>query len=704
MSFSTSAHLPSTWPIESYSVELIGSIFKCPPEDALRRRTDLGKCHRDPAWIDATVAALSVPALCVVGSLASRGGMQHVEELERAVHATYGLDRDDVAGGIQELFKLLLVVPLTTAGRASILAMVASAADELARRVVGLELASAGSGSFVPDPATDGGRALLATTMALATADLRLTTAGAPHRAGLKKLAKQVGLEPAVLERLVISALDCRLVSVDEDSVLAPLFERLLAASEGDYAEVPTLDVLRASRSAVPTNQLDTFLLAARYREEAIISRESIEVLPGFAAGKVGKVAAIASVPIVGTAAASITPSFEVFLPPESRPRDLVEVLAACEVGRIDRAIVGRITKASINAAISRGASADSLIAALGAATRTPLPQNVVAAIRDWAGHAVTATVARGTTIVVAPSDEARAVGALASLRPRVVAPGVLVISDDVAERTIAVTLRKHGIFVGQPHTVDSSPPSRRPSASLDVLHGRLAAYRRRDPSEPRPAPPSLAPSSIAFEDATASHTLFDRIERWEAQCDEVFDPDLLELLVEVLEPLAFHDRQFIFGAASRDELLMRLGGVLSRPDQFARLTAFVKAELAGFGCPVRSSDNQLEWHHDHLLARLEAAVQTRSTMAIDLGTRTCTMAVTQIMPRGATLVILGEDAHATNHALRFDQIRAVAEASKVEAGAAKWRPVPGMRPPPGHFKCPCGSDKRYRECCREMS
>ena len=342
------------------------------------------------------------------------------------------------------------------------------------------------------------------------------------------------------------------------------------------------------------------------------------------------------------------------------------------------------------------------------------MPQNVSAAIRDWAGNAVVATITRGTTIVVAPSEEARAVAALAQLHPRVVAPGVLVVPIDVTERAVTTILRKHGIFGGQPP--ESAPPRAaspaRSASTLHVLHARIAAFRRRDPSEPRPAlpqalttvPPPQPPIEVV--DLSTSRILAERLQRWEHQHDHPFDLDEFDLLMDVLEPLALPDRQFIFAATGRDELATRLSDVLSRPDQFPRLCADIKLDLATFGCRLRTAESKLDWHSDHLLARLEAAVRTHASTAIDVGTRICTIAVARIAHRGSALLVFGEDENAVSHAIRLIDIKAVAEAPPIGAASSppRWRPVAGMKAPPGHIKCPCGSDKRYRECCRESS
>jgi hypothetical protein len=62
--------------------------------------------------------------------------------------------------------------------------------------------------------------------------------------------------------------------------------------------------------------------------------------LPGFRVGTVGGVGAVGRDAIGDRAAGHVTPSFEVFLPPESRFTDIVRIGGCSELVRIDRMMV----------------------------------------------------------------------------------------------------------------------------------------------------------------------------------------------------------------------------------------------------------------------------------------------------------------------------------------------------------------------------
>ncbi|HEY6037471.1 MAG TPA: helicase-associated domain-containing protein, partial [Kofleriaceae bacterium] len=480
--------LPATWPLESLNLELVARLFGCSPAEARARRDRFAADHADDAWIDRTLASLPVPALCVASALASHGGMLHDSELE--AHArVLGLQGHELDAGVYELLQLLLVAPLESP-RGRCLALVTTAAGRIAARVAGLELAPLSRGAFVVDPCDDGGRALLAAALALATTSVRLTVSGALNRTGIKKLAKQLDHDADRLEQLVYAALELGLVRAGEDDELAPAFDHLLAVAEARYPHLAGLESLATwmgDGAPVAVEAIDAYSEACLYRGAPAVRSDLLGLLPGFTMGHVGELEALVAIAPSGRPAASVTPSFEVFVPPESHPRDLVALLAACEVTRIDRAIVARITKGSVSRAVGRGESAERIVAALAGATRTPLPQNVEAAIRDWATSTTTATIDRGTVVVVPVADQARVVAALSCARA--VAPGVLVIPEEVATRTVTAALRKLGILDRAP-AADAvpAPTSRKPASPVPTtateLRARVAAYHRGDPHE----------------------------------------------------------------------------------------------------------------------------------------------------------------------------------------------------------------------------
>ncbi len=792
MPYSTESTLPCAWPIEDISLKLLSDLFRCDTAEARRRRDQLEQQQRDAAWVDATLDALSVPALCVIATLVSRGGMLHVPDLDKLIADRFGLDRDHSDAGIHELMQRVLVAPLTSP-RGTALALVAPAADRCAERVLELELTT-GAGSaapkatFTPDPAHDGGRAVIAVAMAVAGSGLTLTQAGTPHRIRLKSLAKQLGLDIDRLESLVLAACSARLLVEDAEGVLAPDRDHLRAATEGRFPGKPAVETLVTALADRPIRRtaIDNFLAACAYRGLFTCSIETLALLPGFCAGTLDGAPALAAVPPAGERAASVTPSFEVFFPPESHVRHLVDALPACEVVRIDRVIVARITKAAVAAAIAKGATADELEAALTAASRTPLPQNVSAAIRDWAGNTVVATVLEGRVIAVPAADEARVVAALAIARPRVLAPGILIVSVDYPERAITIVLKKLGIVerrgaepagsssaassatatatatgaaaarsatatattattaaaaAGTGAGAKAAPRRKLPAASTKAppqpvtLRARVEAYLRSDPKSrpPLPSAPPLprraSPPAIEVVDVNDFNDVddfddrpswVDRLERWEAQHSELLSLELFDAVASALAPLSDHERQFVFGASDCNELTTRVVRVLAGSghlDNVLDALAVIAPELVAASrpgarttYPAGLDGAAVPWERDHVLARLEAAARTHSTLLLDLGDgRTTSMAISRVAHRGTALLALGEDEHDVSHAIRLDAIRGVAEPparrdTDASTASARWRPVAGMKPPPGHVPCPCGSTKRYRNCCRDSA
>lgn len=710
MPISTDSGL-STWPIEEIKLSLVQGVLECDAAEAKRRRTELAKLHRDPSWLDATVARLPVPALCIAAVLAGRGGLLRLTELEQLAAAKFGLTPSETDAGAYALLRELLVAPLSSA-TSELLALVSSAADALAERVAELELVPV-EGSFTPARDTDGGRMLVGIVSALASFELVLTRAGSLHRTGVKKLAKQLGLSSEVIETNVITALNAGLLQLTEAGVLVIDRDSLLAAAEGRYPEIAALAQLRGALErcgAVALPGAAAFMASAERRGRSTLPAADLERLPGFCAGTIGAVPVLKFDAPTGSAAASVTPSFEAIMPPESRLADLVRVLEVCETNRIDRAIVGRITKASITRAIGRGLTADEILDGLKMACRTAVPQNVTAAIVDWAGGTIAGTIASGTVIAVPPSEEARVRKAFVAAHPRAIAPGVLVL-EGITERAAAQILRKLGILdrALEPTRLskNTSPAAVAPPAGLGA---RLVAYRRGDPLEPKLVPVTKirsGPTSAAQPSAaTADHevaVLVERLERWESQHGSVLPLDMFDIVVDVLATLPLQDRTFLFGARSDAELRERLVSVVSRPATLASLDGEIVELLgAALGHPQIVQEDGLQWDSDHVYERLEAAARVRGEVVLDLGRGARrTIAVSKVARRGDALIVFGEDDEAISHAIRVAEIIAVADPSTARAVSTKWRPAQGMSAPAGHVRCPCGRPKRYRECCR---
>jgi uncharacterized protein YchJ len=202
------------------------------------------------------------------------------------------------------------------------------------------------------------------------------------------------------------------------------------------------------------------------------------------------------------------------------------------------------------------------------------------------------------------------------------------------------------------------------------------------------------------------------RLERWELRHGCELDDDEFGVLGLALEALPAHDGRFILEATGVGELHARLSRVLARGglDAFvaehrdAIVRAVPELEAALTGRPdAPAAAPQVEWHRDSVLARVEAAARTHSTLVLDLGTRIATVAVSRVLFRGSAVMVLGEDPRdGSDVAVPVSAIRAVAEPPPAGGSPrAAWRPAEGDRAPAGHAPCPCGSGRRYRACCR---
>ena len=515
--------------------------------------------------------------------------------------------------------------------------------------------------------------------------------AGAPHRGGIKKLARQLGATESLVEGVVSAAIDAGLVMLTDDDVLRPEPSRVLAAARGTYSHDGALAAVVRRLADGPV----ALELVGRRLERAgtVLPIARLAWLPGLCVGRAGEVAAIQADPVVGSAAASVTPSFEVFLPPESRLEDIVHVLAAAELVRIDRVIVARITKESIG---STGIPADTLLAGLAGACRTPIPQNVEIAIREWAQDARHAVIATGQVVVVPADHEIRVRAALAAFDPRVVAAGVLVFSVPVPPGALADILGKLGIH---PRKLDHglaaiSPPTTRALGSLDAddrLRARVVAYRAGAPAERTAIVPLPSRPAPASPRRSIDPGVLDLLDRWTDRTGEAPAAGPLGLVATVLQALGGHDRRFILDAPDAEQLTARALSVIERGD----LPPDVVAALGEVAVADR-----LVWHRDHVHARVEAAARTHARLVLDVGKERITVAVSRVIRQGAAQIVLGEGDDDQRVAIPLATICAVAE---LPAATKPWRPAAGQREPAGHLPCPCKTGKRYRDCCRAL-
>ena len=466
---------------------------------------------------------------------------------------------------------------------------------------------------------------------------------------------------------------------------------------------------------------------------------EILACLPGFEIGTVDGVAAVARRAVEGVASGHVTPSFEVFLPPESRLLDVVHVGACCEWERLDRAFVARITKASIARAVAGGSSAGQILEQLAAAIRHPIPQNVEAAIRDWAASVIAATIATGHVVVVDPSVRARVAPALAELEVRELAPGVFVVGDDEGLRDVTLALTRAGIYhrevspVRAPPERVSRPEPAVPALGATRLRARVAAWRRgeafegvRDDFLDKHRAAQADRSATSTAGTAMASTPVALLESWAEKQQLRFDDDHpghdgIEAIFSTLSEC--EASSVLDECRDLDELLHKLASLVvkqgwGKPAGRSRQAPAPRPALE------RQTPVTMLWQHEDLRERLQDAAKRSELLALELAGGVRYIEITQVIRRGTIWMVLGDDiTDGDAVALRLDDIQAIAalpddfEAeleAELEAGSdidddsgelprKPWRPAPGQAPPPGHQPCPCGSGVRYRQCCRDI-
>ena len=676
--------VPNGWRLQDIPNDELASLLQISRRDVAARRATLVKQHADPAWVAEALEALPAATLALLHVLIDAGGLAMEHELTSAAGEDFGMSVTDCQAAAAPAISRLLVVPLRIGAGEIAYGVVLPAGAFIAPLVANLDLHELPHAAFVATEApVRNARTFLAACLAARHFDVKLTHEGRPHRGSSKRLARQVGLDEASLEAMLVTGLDLGMLSL-EGELVRPDVEVLADAAIGRYPRCPPLAELHAQLAGGPVASaaLARWFLRRFDREPAnLVGGDALAYLPGFEIGTVGGVAAVARGPLEGTASGHVTPSFEVILPPESPLLDIVRVGACCEWARLDRAIVARITKSSVARAVAGGASAGQILAQLAAASRHPIPQNVEAAIHDWAGSVISATIATGHVIVVDPGARARVALALAKLDARELAPGVLVVDDGEELRAITRALTRAGIYhrevspVRPPAPGASGPePSHPPGAAR--IRARVAAWRRGEPFEgirddflethraAQPAPPAAPITGKPSE----------LLERWASEHDRRFDDPRNHGILE--------------GRA----------GQLPLP---------------------------LRWQRTDLRECLQHAARRYQALAVQLASDTRYLAITQLMRRGTIWMVLGEDLmNGDAVALRLDDIQAVAELPDDFEGApgddddgfavdggddglfgrAPWRPGRGEAIPPGHVPCPCGSGLRYRHCCRDLA
>jgi hypothetical protein len=687
--------VPKGWRLQDIPNDELAALLQISRREVAARRATLVKQHADPAWVAEALEALPAATLALLHVLIDAGGLAMEHELARAAREAFGMSVDDCQAAAVPAISRMLVVPLRIHAGEVAFGVVLPAGALIAPLVANLDLHELPPAAFVASEApVRNPRTFLAACVAARHFDVRLTHEGRPHRGSIKRLARQLGLDEGSLEVMLVTGLDLGMLSL-EGELLRPDLDALAEAAVGRYPRSLPLAELHAQLAGGPVASAALVRSSVRRfdREPAgVLGGEVLAYLPGFELGTVGGVAAVTRGPVEGAPSGHVTPSFEVILPPESPLLDIVRVGACCTWERLDRAIVARITKSSIARAVTGGASAGQILEQLAAASRHPVPQNVEAAVRDWAGSVISATIATGHVIVVDPSARARVVSALAKLDARELAPGVLVVGDGAELRAILFALTRAGIYHREISPVRPSPPGAPdpepspPAAGAARIRARVAAWRRGEPFEglrddfldlhraARPAP--LATSSTG----TPS--------------------DLLEV-VPGRGPARGSERGSERGASR--------GASRGRHDP----------PLARSGRTLPA----LRWQRTDLRERLQHAARHVETLAVQLASDTRYLEIRQLMRRGTIWMVLGEDLMNDDAvALRLDDIQAIAELpDDFEIGLAAdldddgdrddgllertpWRPGHGEATPPGHVPCPCGSGMRYRHCCRDLA
>jgi hypothetical protein len=748
MSFTTSGPVRMTWRLDALDPAVFARMFKCSLDEARRRFERARRDHSDPEAIRAAIDGLSAAAPAALCVLVTAGGAMEHDQLIDETARRFGFARTAIEHALVGLMIVPLIVPLASGPRelVAVLDVVAQASLAL---VGSLDIPSIDRDTAITQADDhDEGRGVLAICMALCHVELKVTQAGAPHRAGLKRLAKQLGVTETLIEEQILAARELGLVRIDMFDVLRSELPRIASAAAGRFPHRPEIDAfmhaLREANRPVPLAAVTAWMSdASRADAHAVpaVARD-LARLPGVRRGRAETIEVFEACSIPDAVAATITPSFEVFLPPETRFADVVDVLACAELARIDRVLVARITKASVRRALAAGATAETILANLKRASRTPLPQNVEASVVDWAGGATHATLAFGRVVAVPAEAHDRTAAALEPLHPQVVARGVFVIEPEVTATAVTRLLDKAGISErrsGGAETAETVstrrdvvyPQFRTPDRALQR---RIEAFRAGDPQECSRGPEGKL--ARAHDDTAEAGPYLEfteqairRVERWERDHERLPDDhaSMFAALYDVAKPV---DREFLLGAKNFDELMARIQIVLAERDGFIELVrnhrgAFEDAlpgvlellEAADESDDAASRESSgdhadLDWIRRDMAGHLFAAERTQATLVLDFGAGDVrTAKILRIAQQGRITMLLAEDvSDGSSIAVPVTSIRGIAEPSPVATAAAAppnegsrvpWRPFAGQAAPPGHAPCPCGSGRRYRSCCR---
>ncbi len=710
MQFSTDR--PLTFAFEQIPDAEFQAHLEIPAKEVKKVRAQRLREQHDPQSVAKLLEGLPAPTLYVLGAVARARGFMMVSDLARELDGS--LKRLDVELALAPAFAAFIAVPVESRWQPGTAVMlVAPAAEHVTRLLAQIDVVDLDPhAAFEPDPGDDG-RVLFALCAALVQVDVKLTNDDRPHRTALKRLSKQIGLTEADLESRILSARFAGLLEPDLEGVLRPNVDVLERAACGHYAP-GTLPGEIAGFLAKHGPALPLEVVERWGREVGVAAvPKALGRLPGFTLGKVADVRAIRwEVPPTPAAAAHVTPSFEVFLPPEASTANVVHAVAVSELARIDRMIVARVTKASIEIACARGLAPLSLLRGV---CRTPLPQNVEAAILDWIGNTTIARTAVGRVLVVEPQHDERAASALASFGPRRLAMGVFVVDAAVSLSKLESAVSRLGIHC---HTTTTPERAAKPLAlpplpepSTRRLRQRVGAWRADQPFEGQ-RDSYLVTARKRWEthgkatlpSGTSKGNRLDGVEIEELLTDWELDADY------VLQDHEWRAAETALSAMDRARALAILEGPLPRTrkrdlgiDLIARLMAVAPPgallDAGAHDAPaIDRNDGSLVWVRSNLLPQLQEAARRGISLVIERDDgKLESVRVTRVAQQGSLWMILGErTADDLGVAYPLNRITALAHDSRAAAPALAVRGAMA-----GHLPCPCGSGQRYRQCCR---
>jgi hypothetical protein len=147
-----------------------------------------------------------------------------------------------------------------------------------------------------------------------------------------------------------------------------------------------------------------------------------------------------------------VSPDFEVMVLPEGDVSDVVHHLDAfahrLKTGEV---VHFRLTKESVETAVSDGRSIDDFLSFLEARSRMPIPQNVAYSLRDWAAGVAFATLERGVVLrVEVPDvlDRALGVPGIKALLVRRLSPTEALLREEPSDRRTRAELRAAGVHL----------------------------------------------------------------------------------------------------------------------------------------------------------------------------------------------------------------------------------------------------------------